>query len=366
MKIAFFHNLPSGGAKRVLYEEVKYLSKNHDITLYQNVNLEEDFLDFATLNCNIHNYNFFLTNDLPKPFSRFLKDFNNFFSLRSFHKKIAEEIDKEKFDVVIVHPDRFTQAPFLLRYLKTKKIYYCEEPLRIAYENYFQISETLSLMNKMYELYTRNYRKKIDRQNTQSADVILTNSSFIKEKVEHIYQRKATVCYLGVDTITFHSKNYLKKQFQLLFIGEPISVNGFDLLKEIEPLLEKKGIAIRIINFFNKTQKKKFTDKQLAREYAKSLATLCLSYEEPFGLTSLESMSSGTPVIAVNDGGYKETIIDKQTGFLINRNANDLYEKIMLLTNNPDLLKKMGQNARKHVIKNWTWEKHIKCLSSYF
>jgi len=43
--------------------------------------------------------------------------------------------------------------------------------------------------------------------------------------------------------------------------------------------------------------------------------TVCLTQGEPFGMVPLESMSCGTPVIALDDGGYRETIVGVRQGF---------------------------------------------------
>ena len=45
---------------------------------------------------------------------------------------------------------------------------------------------------------------------------------------------------------------------------------------------------------------------------------MALAKDEDFGITPVEAMLSGTPVIAFNGGGYKETVIDGKTGVLFN------------------------------------------------
>ena len=48
------------------------------------------------------------------------------------------------------------------------------------------------------------------------------------------------------------------------------------------------------------------------------LATIYIPKDEDFGISPIESMAAGKPVIGVSEGGLKETIIDKQSGFLLN------------------------------------------------
>ncbi|MCB9806641.1 glycosyltransferase [Candidatus Peribacteria bacterium] len=60
------------------------------------------------------------------------------------------------------------------------------------------------------------------------------------------------------------------------------------------------------------------SDSELRELIRGAEATIYIPVDEDFGMSPVESMSCGTPVIGVNDGGLKETIIDGETGFLIN------------------------------------------------
>ena len=58
------------------------------------------------------------------------------------------------------------------------------------------------------------------------------------------------------------------------------------------------------------------TDAELVNLYANAKAFLALSRDEDFGITPVEAMSQGTPVIAFNGGGYRETVVQNKTGLL--------------------------------------------------
>src|SRR2546428_11889553 len=58
-------------------------------------------------------------------------------------------------------------------------------------------------------------------------------------------------------------------------------------------------------------------EQELLGLYAACRGLVAVSVDEDFGLTPVEAMSSGKAVIAVNDGGYKETVIDGTTGWLV-------------------------------------------------
>ena len=61
------------------------------------------------------------------------------------------------------------------------------------------------------------------------------------------------------------------------------------------------------------------SDEELVLLYNKAKMVVYAPYCEPFGLVPLESMSCGTPVVGVGDGGVKETVINGKTGILTGR-----------------------------------------------
>jgi glycosyltransferase involved in cell wall biosynthesis len=79
---------------------------------------------------------------------------------------------------------------------------------------------------------------------------------------------------------------------------------------------------------------------------------------EPFGITPLESMACGTPVIGSNVGGIKYSVLDGKTGFLVPPNDPDaLAAKVHLLTSDPALLEQMKRASIQRVKENFTWQK---------
>jgi glycosyltransferase involved in cell wall biosynthesis len=352
MKIAVFHGLPFGGAKRVLYEEMKALSKEHEIHLYQLSGERDSVFNLERYAKEVHEYNFNLKNNLPLFFKRFYADYKKLFILRKLHKKIAIDINGSNFDAVLIHPDQYTQAPFVLRYLKTKKIYFCHELLRIAYEKELQIGKNVIFLKRCYETLERQLMKNIDKANACSANIILTNSLYTKQNIRRAYQKNSTVCYPGVDTIFFKPIKSLTKDM-ILFIGDEDQILG-------------KGFESKVLSKKYKFEKlvrnKNNSDEYLKKLYNRSLITVCLTRNEPFGMVPLESMSCGTPVIALNDGGYKETIVNNKIGFLIDGEIKDLKNKLSYFISNPSELIKMGNAGRNFVKSKFTWEKHMEIL----
>ena len=105
------------------------------------------------------------------------------------------------------------------------------------------------------------------------------------------------------------------------------------------------------------SEKEGFADKIIWHGYVNDIDSLYDNvqlvivpsrYPEPFGLSALEPTLLGIPVIASNMGGLPEVVEDEYSGFLFeNENIDNLADKLKRFFNNPDLLKKLGTNAKK-------------------
>jgi glycosyltransferase involved in cell wall biosynthesis len=364
MKIAVFYYIKFSGAKRVVQEHVKGLKAlGHSIDLYTTDDAL-DIFDPGKFADNKYLYSFNpMTFDVPV-LKRIKADFiDTFLGLKLLHKKIAKDIDSKKYDIVLVHTDINTQAPFLLRFLKTNNVYYCLEPLRNAYEYSLRLKGKFSLINLFYENLNRWIRKNIDRKNTLSAKNILTLSLFARERIIAAYDLYPRISYLGVDESVFKPVN-VKKQKQVFFVAEKYPIYGFDLAQEAIRLIPAAIRPKLKIVSWKSNNGDRLSDKELATLYSESLATLSLSRYDTFGLVPLESMSCGVPVIALNVAGYRETMLDGKTGYLVDFDPKLIAQKIVFLMENESIREKMGKFGRQWIEDKWIWKKQIKELDA--
>jgi glycosyltransferase involved in cell wall biosynthesis len=95
--------------------------------------------------------------------------------------------------------------------------------------------------------------------------------------------------------------------------------------------------------------------EKLVNLYSNCNSVLYTPINEDFGIVPLEAMASHKPCIAVNEGGPREVILDKTTGYLIN-SEEEMTKKMNTLASDTSLAKKMGNAGRKHVEKNYSWK----------
>ncbi|OGH11508.1 MAG: hypothetical protein A3B38_01730 [Candidatus Levybacteria bacterium RIFCSPLOWO2_01_FULL_36_13] len=356
MRIAVFHELPPGGARNAVYALSRELIKlGHLIDFYYTGSQKEDDLPFK----HIYFYNF-----SAKAWSggdwktRLYKDSLELIKLKKLHRKIALDINSKHYDAVLVNGSEYTEAPYVLRYLNLFSIFYCHDPnYRIIYEPILAV-EGFSI-KALYEKLNRFFRRMIDKKNFSSASEIYVNSQFASKVVKKTYGTESRVVYLGVDTKFFKPSKDVNKTIDVLFIGSKHPIDGYEFFKSATKKIKYK---LRVKTVLNEDQW--LTTNDIKDLYLKSRIVICFAVNEPFGLVALEAMSCGVVVIAVNEGGYKETIINGKTGILIKRNSSILANKISYLLRRPTTIRNISAAAREHVVLNWDWELKSKAFSN--
>lgn len=96
--------------------------------------------------------------------------------------------------------------------------------------------------------------------------------------------------------------------------------------------------------------------QELRYYYAAADVFVSTPWYEPFGITPLEAMACGTPVIGSAVGGIKSTVRDGETGYLVPPNDPDaLAVRLAKVIGNPALRDEFSRNAIAHVNARYTW-----------
>lgn len=109
-------------------------------------------------------------------------------------------------------------------------------------------------------------------------------------------------------------------------------------------------------------------DRQLIKYYY-SAADVFVStpWYEPFGITPVEAMACGTPVIGANVGGIKFTVSDGETGYLVPaKDPEALAERMAYLLSNPEILDRFSKQSIRRVNELFTWQKVSRAIASIY
>jgi len=385
MRVAIFHNLGSGGAKRALYTFSKFLTKSgHTVEVFVPSTADERYSPLENLVSKVTIF------DVKRTISGLISsELRNYLlslsALERTEQNIADTINAQDFDVVLCEQDRYTTSPFFLKYIEKPTIYYCQQPARnqeaalrnMAYELF---PRPQSLRRRIYEYYNDRRVPKIDKKNASFAKHIVTNSYFSRESILRSYGRNSFVSYLGVDTEIFKPLGIPKEDF-VLSVGRLIPRKGFDFIvsslgtidaeirprlivvsdeadihfkNSLEQLAQRIGVELRIESLI--------ADDELVSLYNKAKLVLYAPYLEPFGLVPLEAMACGTPVVAVKEGGVRESVMHDKTGILTQRDENMFAHAVMDLLANEGKIRDMSQNAIECIEDYWSAEKAGKRL----
>ncbi|HXG39917.1 MAG TPA: glycosyltransferase [Candidatus Limnocylindrales bacterium] len=117
-------------------------------------------------------------------------------------------------------------------------------------------------------------------------------------------------------------------------------------------IAHEEGVAERVV-FVGRRDR-----HELKAYYNAADVFISTPWYEPFGITPLEAMACGTPVVGSNVGGIKFTVRDAETGYLVPPNDPDaLAERIAHLYRHPKLLAVFGRQAIRRVNDLFTWER---------
>ena len=106
---------------------------------------------------------------------------------------------------------------------------------------------------------------------------------------------------------------------------------------------------------------------ELRLYYAAADVFITTPWYEPFGITPLEAMACGTPVIGSAVGGIKFSVRHGETGYLVPPNDPDaVAERVAYLYRRPELLARLGRQATRSVAEEFTWERVVDRLASVY
>ncbi len=383
MKIAVFYNLPSGGARRTVLEQIKRLARRHQVDVYTLGNSDLSYWD-ELLQSKFITKKFHPTPLFNRPFRR-LNQLNrslDIIRLRNLERNLAKEIDQSGYDLVLIHPCSDTISPAIIQFLNTPIVYYSHDVNRFIYDPVLwrpynernglqRIFDRLDPLSKLY--YSLMDRE--DRRGRQLCDIYLTNSYFTRESIYRSYGRAPTVCYHGIDTDLFKPLN-LTRKYQVLCVGALVPNKGYDFviesLRTIDELIrppliivansidlkEKAYIECLAVESRVKLSiQSLITDEALVRLYNESQLTIYSPIMESFGLVPLELMACKTPVVGIFEGGVRETIQSGENGLLTERNPVLFGASILNLLIDEERRQDMGQKGRDYVLEQWNWDK---------
>ncbi len=259
-------------------------------------------------------------------------------------------------------------------------LYYCWEPPRALYQDRDRVLSRVGWSRGLVGPSLRLYGA-LDRWLVRLVDGICTSSPFAASQIEAAYGRPASVVTLGVDRARLDAAqpaedgsppvvltvNYLhpRKRVELFLeaaalcrerwtdrASRPrwIVVGDGPERGRLEKLASELGVAgdVTFAGFV--------PDDLLPQYYAEASCYVHTAVEESFGLSVIEAAYCGTPIVAVDEGGVRETVEHGVTGCLVIPSPHELATSVEAILTSPDSGRSLGQAGHERVSARYRWD----------
>lgn len=376
MRIAVYHNQPSGGARRALFGFCRELGKSNELDVYSLTTSDQDLLRDEDVAANVTRLDY--RPRQPIRMGLWLNDLQlqrDLVDLDRVNRSAADLIDTGGYDVALVDACRFTYAPYVLRHLQTPAAYYCHHgPWRTAGRPRSHGGLYDELRRIWHLPYSRQHERNLvqaDAVHTTSARRVITNSEYSRSRIAEVYGIDAVVCPPGVD---IPSGRRHKHGDHVITIGALESHKGHDLLiRALATIPPSHRPELRLVaNDGNPTVRKdlkslaarlsvrlnilwRISDAELDSHLWSAQVFVYGAHAEPLGLGPLEAMAHRLPVVSTREAGPLETVDDGVTGFLCRRDPAVIGGRVLELMMSPRRRDAMGEAGRKRVERLWGW-----------
>jgi glycosyltransferase involved in cell wall biosynthesis len=204
--------------------------------------------------------------------------------------------------------------------------YYCHTPPRFVYDKYEHYLSKYSLPQRVVLKLLASWFKHKYEESVSLMDSVFTNSKFVKQRIKKYLNRESIVIYppCNINAYDYKSSN-----------GYYLSTARFDPLKRVDKIIQAFQLMpdkkLMVCSTGSEEQKLKalaqgydnikftgaLSDKDLSNTISESIATIYIPLDEDFGMSPVESMAAGKPVISSGHGGPTESVVDGETGFYI-------------------------------------------------
>lgn len=244
-------------------------------------------------------------------------------------------LDLSSYDVIIVSQTG-AYFPNLIKKKSALQICYTHTPPRYLYGYATARDWRKNKVVAQLAGGANYFLKKIDFNSAKNVDFFIANSEEVAGRIKRFYNRDSKIIYPPVGITNPKSQITNKSQNTKYYLtgGRLARAKGIDVIvkafneNDLPLKIFGKGFAgyeeeLRKIANENIEFVGEITDDEKLDLMGQAKAFIFASLDEDFGITPVEAMSVGTPVIAYKSGGVKETVVDKKTGLFFDKNTPD-------------------------------------------
>lgn len=234
-------------------------------------------------------------------------------------------------------------APFAVQNHKEgRNIFYCHSPSRLAYDQSdFHLKQAAAMVRPAMRMIIAYLRKTYPKL-VSEMDVIIANSENVRRRIKSYWGKEALVIYPPCDTKSF---KWRTQEGYYLSTARLEPLKRVDLIVKAFLKMPDKHLIVAsggsMLESLKKTARGSsnivfagwLDDSRMKELIGGAIATVYLPVQEDFGISPVESMAAGKPVLGVSEGGLLETVVHGETGILIppNPTAEDIIDAVQYL-----------------------------------
>ena len=391
MRIAIWHNLPSGGGKRALYHHVRGLvERGHVVEAWCPPTADQTYLPLRDLVPE----HIIPLDWRPVPerhrAARIMAPYRNVVTkleaMDRHCRRCAEEIDRGGHDVLFANSCTLFRVTSIGRHVSIPKVLYLQEPYRWLYEampelpwlalpepagGRWSVRHLKRFVQDLINVQGLRVQAREELVNARAFDAILANSLFSRESILRAFGIDAKVCYLGVDTTLFVNLRG-PREAVVVGLGSIVPEKRLEIaIFAVAELPPPRPALVWIANVASPSHLEKIqglardrgvhfeakigvADTDLVDILNRVCALVYTPRLEPFGLAPLEANACGLPVVAVAEGGVRETVIDGFNGLLVEDDPKAVARGIQRLLEDPAYAARLGENGCEFVARQWS------------
>lgn len=297
-------------------------------------------------------------------------------SLLPLFPKAIEGFDLAAYDLVLSNSTCVAKGVTVGR--NTKHLSYISSPMRYIwdmYDEYFGPGKSSTLVTLAASL-VRKPLQNWDKKTNEGVDLFLANSQFVKQRIHDCWQKDSVVVHPFMEPKKFLDKFEKPSDYYLILSAFApykridLAIDAFRINKknliiigkgQEEAKLKARARGASNIRFLGS-----LSNEWLGEFYRKAKAFIFPGLED-FGITPLESLYNGRPVVAYGKGGILDTMAEETAIFFPQQTVESLLEAIEKME--ARYLQYNSQDLREHALsfsrENFT-SQYIKNLNSLF
>ena len=253
--------------------------------------------------------------------------------------RAIEEFDFSNYKTVISSSSAFAHGIKTGKH--TKHVCYCHSPMRYAWDYTHEYTENYSGVMKFLVVNLLRQIRQWDYKAAERADIILANSRHTQKRIEKYWRRDAEVIYPPVDVKKFNPTSNHEDYFLIVSALTPfkridLAIQAFNKIRRKLIIIGDgaqrgilEGIAGPTIEFLGRK------DDKTTQEYIENCRAFIFPGEEDFGITPVEAMAAGKPVLAYGVGGVTESVQEGVSGeFFAEQSPESLSDGLARLLHN--------------------------------